>query len=145
MDVRSFGPRVGTAVFIVRNGKFIILKRQGSHGAGTWSTPGGHVEFGEDPVDTCKREALEETGCEIADVRFVAMTNDYFKADNKHYITLWYVARWTANEPQIIEPHKCTELAWTAFNDMPRPRLLTYDSLTSAQIRTLEQAIGEEQ
>ena len=114
MDVRSFGPRVGTAVFIVRNGKFIILKRQGSHGAGTWSTPGGHVEFGEDPVDTRKREALEETGCEIADVRFVAITN------------------------------KCTELMWTAFNDMPRPRLLTYDSLTREQIHTLKQAIGEE-
>jgi|GEM_PF-5891666 len=38
--------RVGVGVFVFKNGEFIMLKRRGSHGADTWSLPGGHLEFG---------------------------------------------------------------------------------------------------
>lgn len=141
--MEKFGPRVGTAVFIVRNGKFVFLKRQGSHGAGTWSTPGGHVQFGEKPEDTCKREALEETGCIVDDIRFAVMTNDFFPDENKHYITLWYVGSWVANEPEIKEPHKCTELQWVTFDDKPAPTFLTYDNLTSEQVEVIKHMIKE--
>ncbi len=141
--MNEFGPRVGTAIFIVRDGKFIFLKRKGSHGAGTWSTPGGHVEFGESPENACHREALEETGCEVDDVRFVTMTNDYFKEDNKHYVTLWYVGRWIANEPEVKEPNKCSEQRWVSFDDMPKPALLTYDHIDNGQREMIRKAIEE--
>lgn len=141
--MEKFGPRVGTAIFIVRDGKFIFLKRQGSHGAGTWSTPSGHVDFGENPEDTCKREAMEETGCVVDDIRFAAMTNDFFPDDNKHYITLWYVGRWVANEPEIKEPHKCSEMRWVTFDNMPTPALLTYNHITEEQREVIKQMIEE--
>lgn len=140
--MEQFGPRVGVALFVVRDGKFIFQKRLGSHGAGTWSTPGGHVAFGEDPIDTCKRETLEETGCIVDDVRFVAMTNDYFKENSKHYITLWYVGRWVKNEPQIMEPNKCTEQRWVTFNTMPTPALLTYAHITESQRKEIQHVIN---
>lgn len=40
-------PRVGIGVFIFKNNKFLMGCRKGAHGEGTWSIPGGHLEFGE--------------------------------------------------------------------------------------------------
>ena len=38
---------VGCAAIIIRDGKFLMMKRAGKHGAGTWSVPGGWQEIGE--------------------------------------------------------------------------------------------------
>ena len=47
-------------------GKILLLKRQGSHGAETWGLPGGKLETGETWDDCAKREIKEETGLEIS-------------------------------------------------------------------------------
>jgi 8-oxo-dGTP diphosphatase len=77
MTMDSKHTRVGVAIFIFKDGKFLIQQRQGAHGAGSWSVPGGHLEFGESFEDTARREAREETGLEISNVRFGAVTNDF--------------------------------------------------------------------
>lgn len=45
-------PQVGVGVLILRDGKVLLGRRKGSHGAGCWSAPGGHLEFGE-VVEDC--------------------------------------------------------------------------------------------
>jgi 8-oxo-dGTP diphosphatase len=70
--------RVGVGVFINKDGQFLIGRRIGSHGAGTWALPGGHMEYGETFSQTAKREIREETGLEIDNVRIAAVTNDRF-------------------------------------------------------------------
>jgi 8-oxo-dGTP diphosphatase len=114
-------PKVGIAAFIYRDGKFLMTKRHGSHGAGAWSVPGGHLEFGESWEDCIKRETMEEVGIEIGNVQFMATTNDIFESEDKHYITIWLTADWVANEPAIGEPDKILELAWCTFDDLPQP------------------------
>ncbi|CAI7677301.1 unnamed protein product [Penicillium pancosmium] len=85
-------PRVGVGVFVLNSeGKFIIGKRKGSHGADTWGLPGGHLEFGEG-FETCgERELLEETGLEVRNLQFWTATNSVFKdvTPNKHYVTIF--------------------------------------------------------
>lgn len=115
--------KVGTAVFVWRDGKFLMQKRKGSHGAGTWSVMGGHLELGESFEDCVKREAMEETGMEITNIRFLAVTNDVLKDDRKHYVTVWMEADWLAGEPKITEPEKCTEQVWADFHNLPAPLL----------------------
>lgn len=36
-----------------------------------WVTPGGHIEKGEDPFEGAIREFLEETGCDVEDIKLV--------------------------------------------------------------------------
>src|SRR4051812_35318483 len=85
-------PRVGIAVWIMNDqGQVFMMKRQGSHGAGTWAPPGGKLEMGEDFLSCGARETKEEAGITIGDLEFVGTTNDVFDPE-KHYITLFFRA-----------------------------------------------------
>src|SRR4051812_39121672 len=82
-------PMVGVAALVTRGELVLLLRRHGSHGAGSWSTPGGHLEFGETPEQCAIREAFEEVGLVIERMKFRAITNDLFETEGKHYITIW--------------------------------------------------------
>jgi 8-oxo-dGTP diphosphatase len=125
--------RVGVGVFIFKDGKFLLLKRQGSHGAGTWSVPGGHLEFGESFEDTAHREIEEETNLEIKNLRFAAVTNDHFVDESKHYVTIWLLSDWKTGKEFIKEPNKCTEMVWFTFSDLPDPLFLPWNQLLKSE------------
>lgn len=114
-------PRVGVGVFVWKDGKFLMGQRLGSHGAHTWSVPGGHLEFGENWEEAAKREVLEETGMTIDKVRFLVATNDLFTDDAKHYVTVWVESDWVSGEPTITEPDKLIALQWCDFQSLPSP------------------------
>lgn len=124
--------RVGVAVIIRdENGRILVGRRKGSHGAGTWTVPGGHLEFGESVEDCARREVLEETGLELISVsKGFASTNDVFVEEQKHYITVWVegVVAHDA-EPQNLEPEKCDGWDWFAGQDIPQPRFLGLKNL----------------
>ncbi|OAA55241.1 nudix domain containing protein [Niveomyces insectorum RCEF 264] len=108
-------PRVGVAAIVKsRDGKLIIGRRQGAHGAGTWQFPGGHLEFGEDVEECARRETLEETGLAVRTLGLMGVTNDKFVAENKHYITLFVlcVREDEEKQPENLEPHKCEGWYW---------------------------------
>jgi len=44
----------------------------------TWETAGGHIEWGESPLDAAKRELFEETGAISFDIKPIF---DYWAAD----------------------------------------------------------------
>jgi 8-oxo-dGTP diphosphatase len=125
--------RVGIGVFVLKDGKFLMQQRQGSHGAGTWSLPGGHLEFGESFEDTARREVKEEADIEITNVRFGAVTNDVFRDENKHYVTIWVLSDWQSGEIKNREPEKCTAQAWHTLDDLPAPLFHTWQQLFASE------------
>lgn len=122
-------PRVGIGVFVIRDGKFLMGKRKGSHGSGTWSIPGGHLEYGESFEETAIREVQEETGLVIENVRFGAVTNDVFDSDNKHYVSIWMVSDSKVGEPTITEPDKYVDQEWIDIDELPEPLFLSWRQL----------------
>jgi len=112
--------RVGVGVIIVRDGRVLLGERAGSHGAGTWALPGGHLEFGETVADCACREVLEETGLLLHDITPAPYTSDVFPAEGRHYVTLFVTAQATG-EPERLEPVKCLGWAWYRWNDLPGP------------------------
>lgn len=120
-------PRVGVAVFVFKDGKVLLGKRKGAHGAGDWSPPGGHLEFGESVEDCAKRELLEETGLKAFDVKTGAWSNDVIDND-KHYITLFAVIDQFEGEPKLLEPHKCEGWHWFSVDHLPSPLFLPVHS-----------------
>ena len=123
MKEDSGEPRVGVGVIIVRDGLVLLGKRAGSHGAGSWALPGGHLEFGETVADCAAREVLEETGLEVHDIAAAPYTSDVFAREGRHYITRFVTAQATG-EPEILEPGKCLAWGWFRWADLPQPLFL---------------------
>lgn len=137
--------RVGIAVFVFKDGKFLMQQRQGSHGAGSWSVPGGHLELGESFEDTARREVKEETNLEITNIRFGAVTNDNFTDEGKHYVTIWMVSEWKSGAEYITEPEKCLKQEWHTFDDLPSPLFLPWNQLLVSEfIEDIKQQLDAE-
>ncbi len=122
-------PLIGVGVIIVRQGQLLLLERKSVHGAGTWSTPGGHLEFGESPEACAIREVREETGVEIGNVRFLAITNDFFAEAGRHYITLWMQGAYRSGTPAIKAPYEMRAVDWFQLDNLPRPLFLSLQNL----------------
>lgn len=122
-------PKVGVGVIIRKEGEVLLLRRQGSHGAGTWSFPGGHLEFGE-TVEACAvRETMEEVGITIKNLRHGPWTNDNTFMEGKHYVTIYILAEIASGEPRLMEPDKATELGWFSWDALPKPLFLPVENL----------------
>jgi 8-oxo-dGTP diphosphatase len=126
-------PRVGVAAIIERGGLVLLIKRKNSHGAGSWAVPGGHLEFGETPEECAIRETREEVGIEIGDVRFVAITNDIFPEEGKHYITIWMRGTCKSGEPVVAADDEVAEPGWYHWNDLPSPLFIPLDNFLRQQ------------
>lgn len=113
--------KIGIGVIIYKSGKVLIGQRIGSHGANTWSFPGGHLEEGEEPEATVRRELLEETGLKINILTPAGFTFDHFEENNTNYITLFYKGDWITGTPEILEKDKCLEWRWADPRDLPQP------------------------
>ncbi|RQO60472.1 DNA mismatch repair protein MutT [Paucibacter sp. KBW04] len=112
---------VGVGVLVVREGKVLLGKRTGSHGAGTWAGPGGRLEFGESIEECARRELMEETGLELGPVTAGPYSNDSFPELGQQHVTLFVVARQSKGTPVNVEPHKCEGWHWFSWNELPSP------------------------
>jgi 8-oxo-dGTP diphosphatase len=121
-------PRVGVGVAVVKEGKVLLGKRKGAHGAGTWSFPGGHLEFGETVEECACRELAEETGLKATSLRLGPWVQDMMEG-NKHYITLFAFVDAFEGEPQLLEPHKSDRWEWFEWHSLPSPLFMSVQSL----------------
>ena len=118
--------RVGTGVMVIRDRKVLLGKRKGSHAAGLYSFPGGHLDFGETWRGCVLRELEEECGEQMkvlvrpysALQPAFFITNDIMPQYGKHYITIFMVADWVSGEPVNMEPHKCEGWEWVTFEEL---------------------------
>jgi 8-oxo-dGTP diphosphatase len=122
-------PKVGVAVIITKDDKVLLMKRKGVHGTGTWTTPGGHLDFGETPEQCGAREAKEEVGLDVVDLRFRAFTNDIFEMEGQHYISIWMDGKSTSGEPTIAAEEEVAEIGWFAWDALPSPLFLPLENL----------------
>lgn len=122
-------PKVGVGVIIIKDGKILLGKRKNAHEDGTWSFPGGHLEFNETWEICAIRETFEETGIAIKNIRFGSATNDIFQTENKHYITIFMVSNFDSGEVEIKEPEKCERWEWFEWDKLPQPLFVPIQNL----------------
>ena len=109
----------------------LLGKRKGSHGAGEYASPGGHLEYLEAFADCAVREVREETGLEIGPIRFLRVLNVHAYAP-KHYVDLAFAADWVGGEPVVCEPDKIDRWDWYDLAYLPSPLFATLPTALAA-------------
>ncbi len=70
-----------------------------------YKLPGGGIDEGEVPEEAFKREVMEETGCEIENIKFLGITKELKSHENFQQISYVY----TADVSKITESLNLTE------------------------------------
>ena len=113
-------PKVGTGVWVRKNGRVLLGTREGAVGNGTWCPPGGHLEMNETMIDCAIRETKEESGIEIANVRFLTALDNIWEAHSSHSVVLFFVADWSAGEP-VPQEGEMHSWQWFEWGKLPSP------------------------
>ena len=120
---------IGFGVMLLSNGKVLLGKRHADplkadselHGEGTWTLPGGKLEFQESFEDGAEREVFEETGIAIHKnkLKLISVSND--RVSDAHFITLGFICEEFKGAPQVKEPDEITEWQWFSLDNLPSP------------------------
>lgn len=130
-DAADKRPLVGVGVIVLRGSKVLLGLRAGSHGAGTWAPPGGHLEYGEEVEACARREVLEETGLTLRATSYGSYVSNVLEPEGKHYVTVFVIGWADAGYPKRVEPEKCLGWHWFDWSAMPQPLFAPLQSLIS--------------
>jgi len=115
-DARSYPqrPYLAVSAAIVRDGKFLLVRRARPPAQGLFTLPGGVVELGETLKQAVEREVREETGMTVEPVALAgfreAVVRDAQDRVERHFVILSFAARWQAGEPVLNE--ELSEAHW---------------------------------
>lgn len=116
--------RVGLSIIILNEKNEVLIgERQGSHGAGKFSVPGGHLEFLETYNECCSRELMEEIGVSFEQYEKIGFSEDFFKEEQKQYTTLYFGVKNIDSDIiniKNLEPDKCKGWEWVDINNLPQ-------------------------
>jgi 3-methyladenine DNA glycosylase AlkD/ADP-ribose pyrophosphatase YjhB (NUDIX family) len=127
--ITNLRPGIGVGVIVLKDDRVLLGKRKNVHGAGSWQFPGGHLEYHESIEECARRETLEETGLQIKNLRYGPYTNDIFRAEQKHYVTLYVIAEYESGTVEIREPERCEKWEWFEWTAFPQPLFLPIRNL----------------
>jgi len=113
----------------------LLIRRGRPPLQGSWSLPGGRIEWGERAAQAALRELREETGVEAELLGLIDVVDGLFDgpADGaRHYVLIDYAARWIE-----LEPAPGDDASEAAFFPM---EVLARLALWSETVRVIEQA-----
>ena len=116
-------PGVGVGVMILKDNKVLLGLRNPDKikadselkGEGTWTMPGGKVEFMEKLVDAAKRELEEETSLVATKLDLLCISDDM--TDTAHYVTIGFIVSEYEGEVKTMEPETIMEWKWFDIDD----------------------------
>ena len=119
-------PGVGVGVMVLNDNKVLLGLRNPDkikasselNGEGTWTMPGGKVEYMEKLVDAAKRELEEETGLKAKKIDFLFIFYDM--TDTAHYVTAGFKVSDYSGIVKTMEPETILEWKWFDLNDLPK-------------------------
>ncbi len=109
-------PRIhATLLFIVREGKILLIRKKRGFGAGKINGPGGKIDSGETPLQSALRETFEELGVNPLRAEDLGELHFQFRDGNSLYCTV-FLAHDFEGEPR--ETEEATPL-WTPLDAIP--------------------------
>ena len=112
-------PRVGVGVMIVRGGRVLMARRVSGQRPGWWGWIGGKLEFGETLQECAKREAHEEAGVGVTNLRLLCISS--IIVEDQHWIDVEFLGEIASGEPQTTAPDELMDWTWFQIDQLPDP------------------------
>lgn len=101
------------------HGHLLLAKRAVEPNKGMWDLIGGFVDAGEDLEQSMQREAKEELGTDIKDLKYFRSYPDTYLYQEILYPTLVFVLTGTVDETQIHPQDDIDEIKFFAPDQIP--------------------------
>ena len=115
--------------------RVLLIRRLKAPYAGHWALPGGFVDENERLIDAARRELLEETGLEQADLEQLHTFGDPGRDPRGWTVSVVYMARvW----PQLLTPKAgddAAEVNWFLLDNLPPLAFDHLDVLNRVRVR----------
>jgi ADP-ribose pyrophosphatase YjhB (NUDIX family) len=89
-------------LYVVKDGKVLLVRRGNEPGRGKWSLPGGRIRFGERSEEAALREMREETGLEVRLRRVVDVVDVFWRSERgellEHFVIVDFEAEVVGGE-----------------------------------------------
>lgn len=122
-EIKKVG--AGFGVLVIKDNKVLLGKRHEDpekassemSGEGTWTMPGGKLEYGESFEQGAIRELKEETDIVAQEVKVICVENSV--GPKAQFVTIGLQAIAFEGEPKVTEPDEITEWKWFELNQLP--------------------------
>lgn len=88
-----------------------------------WLPPGGHVDPGEDPKETVRREAKEELGIDAEflfdEPLLLTVTKTVGNVARHTDVSLWYLLKGDPSQVLDYDPNEFHQIHWFGINEIP--------------------------
>jgi len=113
-EVPPSHPQLAVSAAIFRDGKILLVRRARAPASGSYSLPGGRVEFGESLHAALHREVAEETALKIEIIGLAGWREVLpgTGGGGGHYLIMSFAARWSSGEPVLNE--ELDDFRWLA-------------------------------
>ncbi|MEO6729403.1 MAG: NUDIX domain-containing protein [Candidatus Dojkabacteria bacterium] len=112
---------------IVLNGESVLFMYRKKNDREFYVIPGGHMQENEDPIETLKREVMEEASITVKNVKLAFEFKDYLKENFDYYYLCEYqdgTLQLGGEESQKNSPENVYEIKWVKFSDISELNIL---------------------
>lgn len=134
--IKSY-PRLTANVFLIKNGKVLMVKPSRGMAKRKWITPGGFVEYGESPEEAVRRETEEETGLKVSGLEILSIESVRYRSSNYHFVTVFFVGN-ISGEPIKND----SEIEEMKFMDVSEALKVTVETNHRAALEKLARRMG---
>lgn len=116
---------VGFGVMVLRDNQILLGLRNEDpdkadtvfHEEGTWTMPGGKLDYGEEFEQGGIREVKEETNLDVSKIEVFCVQNDI--NEYAHFVTIGMIANEYSGEVKTMEPDEITRWQWFDLDNLP--------------------------
>lgn len=102
-------------VVVEKNGKYLLVQEAKASCRGKWNFPVGHLDPNETILAGAKREAKEETGCEIEPTEICQIGNRVLK--DGVFISLIFTAD-LLSEEIVFDTSEILDVKWFSYDEI---------------------------